>query len=147
MTDVREDILARLLEVVASIPNIRFAKRNDTDIAEHQFPAVIVFDGDEDSDGEKDIGSSRPANRPYVVQMTPHVVFIEQANAVGTEISVFRRELIKRVLNDATIIALVGGSGNFRYLGDQTDFGWGRTLQGALVARFVFKYPLKIEEL
>jgi hypothetical protein len=147
VTDVREDILARLLEVVAGIPNIRWAQRNNLDIPDDQFPAVIVLDGDEESNGISDIGGSRPGNRPYVVQMTPYLVFIEQANAVGTEISAFRREGVKRVLNDAPLIALVGTNGAIRYISSETDFGWGRSLQGALIAQFTFKYVLKIEEL
>jgi hypothetical protein len=147
MTDVREAILDRLLEVVAGIPNIRWAQRNNTDVPPDQFPAGIVFDADEQSNGADDITSGRPAKRSYITQMTPHIVIIEQANAAGTELSVFRREVIKRVVNDATITALVGTNGAVRYLGDQTDFGWGRSLQGALVVDFVFKYSLKIEEL
>jgi hypothetical protein len=110
-------------------------------------PTATVFDGDEESDGINDIGSSRPPKRTYVVQMTPDVVIVEQTDAAGTQLSGFRREVIKRVLNDAPLIALVGTNGNIRYLGNQTDFGWGRSLQGAMAVRFTFKYPLKIEEL
>jgi hypothetical protein len=51
------------------------------------------------------------------------------------------------VLNDAALMASVGSNGAIRYLGCQTDLGWGRSLQGALRAQFTFKYPLKIEEL
>jgi hypothetical protein len=147
VTDVREDILARLLEVVASIPNIRSAQRNDVDISEDRLPNVGVYDGDEESDGATDIGSSRPPKRPYVVQLTPHVVIVEQAAAAGTQLSVFRREAIKRVLTDSQLIALVGSNGNIRYLGNQTNFDWGRTLQGVMAVQFNFKYSLKIEEL
>ena len=49
MVDVREDILARLLEVVATIPNIRSAHRNNVDITEDQLPAALVLDGDEET--------------------------------------------------------------------------------------------------
>jgi hypothetical protein len=145
--DIREDILNRLLELVASIPGIRTAARNYLDITEDRLPTAAVFDGDEESNGIDDIGSSRPPNRPYVVQMTPHVVIVEQTDAAGTALSGFRRDVIKLVLNDSALIALVGASGNIRYLGNLSDFGWGRSLQGALVAQFTFKYPLKIEEL
>ena len=51
------------------------------------------------------------------------------------------------MLNDAALMASVGSNGAIRYLGCQTDLGWGRSLQGALRAQFTFKYPLKIEEL
>jgi hypothetical protein len=145
--DLREEILNRLFNIVASIPGIRSAARNYIDVAEDRLPSATVLDGDEESDGINDIGSSRPPNRPYVVQMTPYVLVIEQADAAGTQLSGFRREVIKRVLTDASLITLVGANGNIRYLGNQSDFGWGRSLQGAMVAQFTFKYPLKIEEL
>jgi hypothetical protein len=151
MIDVREDILARLLEVVASIPNIRSAQRNNTEIPEDQLPAALVFDGDEETDDASDL-SMRPANRPTLVRMQPEIVIAEQANEVGSELTTLRRELIKRVLTDIELneqIVKTGrfGNGAIRYLGCQTDFGWGLSLQGALRAQFMFKYSLKIEEL
>src|SRR5262245_48183727 len=147
MKVLREDILDRLLEVVASIPDIRWAQRNSIDIPDDQLPAGTVLDGDEESNGDRDIGSARPGNRPYVVQMTPQIILVEQADEVGSELSVLRRALIKGVLNDATLAAPVGANGAILYLGCQTDLGWGRSMQGALIAQFTIKYPLKIEEL
>jgi hypothetical protein len=151
MVDVREDILVRLLAVVASIPNIRSAQRNNVDIPEDQLPAALVFDGDEETDDASDL-SMRPANRPTVVRMQPEIVIAEQADEVGSDLTTLRRELIRRVLTDAELneqIVKTGrfGNGAIRYLGCQTDLGWGRSLQGALRAQFMFKYSLKIEEL
>ena len=147
MTDVREDILERLVALVAEIPNIRWAQRNNPDIPDDQLPAASILDGDEESDGASDIGSSRSANRPYVVQMTPEIILAEQSNQAGSDLCTLRRELIKRVLNDATLVASVGANGAIRYLGCQTDVGWGRLQTCVLSAQFTFKYPLKIEEL
>lgn len=151
MIDVREDILARLLAVVASIPNIRSAQRNNPDIPEDQLPAALVFDGDEETDDASDL-SMRPANRPTIVRMQPEIVIAEQANEIGSELTTLRRELIRRVLTDTELneqIVKTGrfGNGAIRYLGCQTDLGWGRALQGALLAQFMFKYTLKPEDL
>ena len=152
MADVREDILARLLEVVATIPNIRSAQRNNVDITEDQLPAAIVFDGDEDSDGANDVSMKQP-NRPYNVQMTPGIVVqVQDDNVVlGSIITMFRREMIKRILTDTELnqIAKTGrlGNGAIRYLGCQTDLGWMRSLHGALRAQFLFKYTLKPDDL
>jgi hypothetical protein len=150
--DVREDILVRLLAVVASIPNIRSAQRNNgVDIPEDQLPAALVFDGDEETDDASDL-SMRPPSRPTVVRMQPEIVIVKQADAVGSDLTTLRRELIRRVLTDTELneqIVKTGrfGNGAIRYLGCQTDLGWGRSLQGALRAQFMFKYSLKIEEL
>jgi hypothetical protein len=146
LADVRENILARLLVVVAGIPNIRSAQRNNIEIPEDQLPAVIVFDGDEETDGAAD-RSARPSTRPYVVRMHPEIIIAQQADEVGSELTTLRRELIKRVLTDTVLNQQIGGNGAIRYLGCQTDLGWGRSLQGALRAQFVFQYALKIEEL
>ena len=151
MADVREDILARLLEIVAGIPNIRSAQRNNVDIPEDQLPAAIVFDGDEETDDAADV-SMRPANRPTIVRMHPEIIIAQQDDEVGSDLTTMRRDLIKRVMTDTMLneqIVKTGrfGNGAIRYLGCQTDLGWGRSLFGALRAQFMFKYALKIEEL
>jgi hypothetical protein len=151
MVDVREDILARLLEVVATIPNIRTAVRNNVDLTEDQLPAAIVFDGDEETDGAADL-SARQSGRPYPVQMTPEIIIAQHADEVGSDLTTLRRELIKRVLTDTELneqIVKTGrhGNGAIRYLGCQTDVGWMRSLHGALRAQFMFKYTLKPEDL
>ena len=158
MVDVREDILARLLEVVATIPNIRSAHRNNIDISETRLPAVIVLDGDEESDGANDVSMKQP-HRPYNVQMTPGIVVqVQDDNVVlGSIVTTFRREMIKRVLTDTELNQIVRtsvpsdpkmrGSGAIRYLGCQTDVGWTRTGYAALTAQFMFKYALKPDDL
>lgn len=148
MVDVREDILARLLEVVAAIPNIRSAYRNNTEIAENQLPAVIVFDGDEETSDTQ----NRPSNSPIIVQMTPEIIIAEQSDEVGSDLTTLRRELIKLVLFDTELNNLIAqssprGNGAIRYLGCQTDLGWMRSLHGALRAQFMFKYTLRPEQL
>ena len=51
------------------------------------------------------------------------------------------------MLNEQIVKTGRFGNGAIRYLGCQTDLGWGRSLFGALRAQFMFKYALKIEEL
>ena len=94
----------------------------------------------------------RPSNRPTVVQMTPEIVIAEQTDEVGSDLTTLRREMIRRVLTDTELneqIVKTGrfGNGAIRYLGCQTDFGWMRSLHGALRAQFMFKYTLKPDEL
>lgn len=151
MIDVREDILARLLEVVATIPNIRTAQRNNVELDETHLPFVIVLDGDEETDDATD-ASMRPPNRPTVVRMMPEIIVAQQADEVGSDLTTLRRELIKRVLNDIELneqIVKTGrhGNGAIRYLGCQTDLGWMRWLHGTLRAQFSFKYTLRPDDL
>jgi hypothetical protein len=114
LVDVREDILARLLVVVASIPNIKFAQRNNIEIPEDQLPAALVFDGDEETNDASDL-SMRPANRPTMVRMHPEIVIAQQADEVGSDLTTLRRELIKRVMTDTVLneqIVKTGRNGN-----------------------------------
>ena len=143
---MREDILERLLAVVAGIPNIRRAERNNTDLPDDYVPAANIYDGDEET---KEFKLARPGNPSglHIVEMTPVIQISEQSNEVGSDIATLRRELIKRVLNDAALLASVGTNGAIHYAGCQTDLYTGRKFAAALTAEFVFKYPLKIEEL
>jgi hypothetical protein len=148
LADVREDILARLLVVVATIPNIRSAHRNNVDITEDQLPAVLVLDGDEETNDAQ----NRQSNSPVMVQMTPEIIIAEQSDEVGSDLTTLRRELIKLVLLDTELNNLIAkssprGNGAIRYLGCQTDLGWMRSLHGALRAQFLFKYTLRPEDL
>ena len=82
----------------------------------------------------------------------PEIIIADQADLVGSNLSVMRRELIKRVLFDTELneqIVKTGtrGNGAIRYLGCQTDVGWMRSLHGALKAQFLFKYSMRPEEL
>jgi hypothetical protein len=151
MIDVRENILVRLTEIVATIPSIKSAQRNNVEITEDQLPAAIVFDGDEETDDQADM-SMRPSNKPIQVRMMPEIVIAQQDNEVGSDLSALRRELIKRVLTDTDLneqIVKTGRNGNgvIRYIGLQTDLGWMRSLHGALRVMFLLKYTLRPDDL
>jgi hypothetical protein len=81
--DVREDILARLLEVVATVPNIRSAQRNNVDVTDEMLPAVTVFDGDEETTGADD-RSARLSMRSYVTRMMPEIIVQEKHEVTGS---------------------------------------------------------------
>jgi hypothetical protein len=151
MADVREDILARLLVILAGIPNMKSARRNYRDIPEDQLPGALLFDGDEETDDASDL-SMHPSNRPTMVRMHPEILIAQQSSEVGSDLTTLRRELLKRILTDTELneqIVKTGRNGNgaIRYLGLQTDLGEGRSLQGALRAQFMFKYTLKPDDL
>jgi hypothetical protein len=145
LVDVREDILARLVEVVATVPNLRTVIRNNIEWVDDQMPLAVVLDGDEEVVAGND--SSRPSNRPLIVNMTPEIQIVEQSSAIGSDLTTFRRELIKLVLADATLNAQTGSNGSIGYAGCETAFGWQQKQYGALQIRFIFKYPLKPNEL
>jgi len=151
VADVRENILARLVAVAASIPGIKSAQRDNVDITEEHLPVAMVFDGDEETNDAGD-QSMRPAHRPTVVQMTPEITIIDMADLIGPALNIYRAELIKRVTTDTELneqIVKTGrhGNGAIRYLGCDVGIAWVRERHGALHARFLFKYVLKPDEL
>ena len=147
MIDTRENILARLVQVVAGIPNMRTAQRNNPDIPEYNMlPAGIIYDGDEETNDASDL-SMRPPNRPTLVTMHPEIVIVHKAGEAGSELHTLRRELIRSVLYDVNLneqIVKTGrfGNGAIRYLGCMTDLHFGSSLQGGMRAHFMFKYKL-----
>ena len=151
MADTREAVLARLAEVVAGIPNMRWVERNNAEFPESPRPAAIVFDSDEETDDATD-ATMRPAHRPTLVQMMPEIAIIQNPGEAGSDIATLRRELIRRVLTDTALneqIVKTGrfGNGAIRYLGCRTDYGWMRSQHGGMLAQFMFKYALKPDEL
>jgi hypothetical protein len=146
LVDVREDILARLVEVVATVPNMRTVFRNNTDITDDQMPAALVLDGDEDVISGND-RSSRSPGGPVIVEMTPEIQIVEQSDSIGSDLTAFRGQLIKLVLFDATLLQQTGSNGKISYLGCVSSFGWMERQYGALQMRFSFKYPLKPDDL
>jgi hypothetical protein len=149
MIDTREDVLARLVELVATIPNINLADRNNSDIDENQLPAAVIFDGDEETDEATDT-SARPSTKPVIVRMSPAIEIAAMSGTAGTDLSVMRRELIRSILFDTELndnivkTTKIGrqGNGAIRYLGCQTDPTWMRTLYGQMRVQFMFKYVL-----
>jgi hypothetical protein len=145
MSDIREDILARLAAVIATVPNMRSVHRNNTDITDDQMPAALLLDGDEDVVAGNI--SNRPNNRPLMVEMTPEIQIVEQSATIGSDLTAFRAALMKLVLTDATLNTLTSSNGDVNYLGCETSLGWAEKQYGALQMKFMFKYPLKPDEL
>jgi hypothetical protein len=150
MADVREDTLARLLAVVAAIPNLRSSYRNNVEITEDEFPCGVVLDGDEETDDASD-ASMRLSTKPFIARMSPQIIIVDKGDLTGSDLDVFRRELIKRVLTDTELNEIVGagrqGNGAIRYLGCITDVGWLRTMRVAVLTNFQFKYAQRVLDL
>ena len=73
--DKREEILARLLQVAASVPGVAIAVRNQDEISERSRPAIVVFDADESAD-ETAERQDHPGRAPNIVAMTPEVLIL-----------------------------------------------------------------------
>lgn len=151
MTDRREDILARLFVVLSAVVGIVEKVRNRGDLPSEKRPAIILMDADEVADREM-FGRGRPANSPNFVVMSPEIYIVlknqkPENETLGQSLNEYRAKVIKAVLNDATLINLVGSNGEIRYDVFVTDLGEDRTLTGKARIGISFRYPLKPNEL
>lgn len=149
MADVREAVLARLLAIVDGIDGVVHAARNDPNISEDKLPAIIIFDGDEEAD-QNATESNAPGLVPNIVHMTPQVSvkILDSTEDVGSSLNVFRAAMIKAVLNDTALHALIGSvpgrrsSGNVRYQGLTPAISEGRMIIGQMNTHFRISYVL-----
>ncbi|MDX8513527.1 hypothetical protein [Mesorhizobium captivum] len=144
--DPREAILARLLEVAASVDTSLAKRRNETDVSSSNLPAVILFDGEEVARETDPAGRTAATLRH--IDMTPEVQFRLEAKAedVGMKLNVLRAKLIKAVLNDATLLGLVINGRAIRYQGSMTATERGRSMEGGIGVAFTFTYLLKPDD-
>ena len=146
--DKREQIMARLLEVAASLPGVGTVTRNSDEISEHKRPAIALFDADESAD-EAAERQDHPGRAPNLVAMTPEVLILLGASpeSVGSALNALRAKLVKAVLTDPQLMALTGTNGRVRYAGCSTHLGHGRSMEGSMGVQFTFAYVLRPEQL
>lgn len=149
MSDVREEIIARLLEVAQTVPGIVYTARNvhsvddDKDV---ELPAAVILDGDENA------VTDEPSRRPIIArrfEMTPLILIVTGAKPedIGTDLNTLRSAFIKKVINDTTLLGFVDRHG-IRYDGmDTPRHENGRMMLGQKVLRFTFTYLLDPNDL
>ena len=147
MTDRREMILTRLLEIAVGVDGIVAAFRNKDEISEKQRPAIVILDADEAAD-DADPGS-RPARSPRRVAMTPEIYILLGAKPeeLGSVINALRARFVKSVLGDSQLGSIVGTNGDIRYEGCATALARGRSMEGEMGVSFSFTYVLRPEEI
>jgi hypothetical protein len=160
--DRREKILERLEAIAAAMPGVVLAGRNVIDPPDNQLPAIIVFEGDEETD-ERDQELGRQGRTPVRVHMTPHIVITAKTapddfhratdgaltwkDNLGAAMNAMRVALIKAIVTDATLAALYGHNGRAVYRSMLGDLQAGRATIGRMSLTFVITYPLAVGEL
>ena len=147
MTDRREMILTRLLEIAVGVDGIVAAFRNKDEISEKQRPAIVILDADEAADDADP--TTRPSRSPRRVAMTPEIYILLGAKPeeLGSVINALRARFVKSVLGDSQLASIVGSNGDIRYEGCATALARGRSMEGEMGVSFSFTYVLRPEEL
>jgi hypothetical protein len=149
--DKREQILSRLFAVLQTVPGIITCVRNRGELDIDDRPAIYLMDGDEKAD-DKAREKGRLAAYPNLVVMEPEVYAALKSQkpqnlTIGQSLNSFRTEIIKAVLNDATLRSLVGSNGEIFYGGCLTDLARGREMNGEIGLIFAFRYVLNPRDL
>lgn len=152
--DTREAILTRLEEILATLPGLKGAYRNQFDFPNEALPVAFVLDGSEELTMEVPPQKS-VLMPPAIFALRPEIyVALERRDTtanttikgvydpVGPEISAYRMMILQAVRYDQPLISLLTTSGQITFLGSQTDMQGGATLWGRLQMLFEFRYVL-----
>jgi hypothetical protein len=137
--DFRENLLVRLLEIAEGIDGVKVALRNSIQIDDGDLPAILILDGDEETD-QNDAVAQRPSNAPRRIAMTPeiHVILAGKPEDVGTAINAWRKKVILAIFGDAELKSIMGSNGHIIYEGCSTPLAAGREMNAALMLHIKF---------
>lgn len=148
--DAREAILARLVAIADTVPNVKTTARNNNDFADLARPALVILDGDEEADVNDP--ETRPPNAPRRVAMKAELVILASGtpDTIGTTMNALRAATIKAIQTDALLIALVWDGGvrqSIRYNGATLSLQSGRAIEAEQRLDFSFVYVLSPDQL
>lgn len=152
MTTKREQILERILQVLGTVSGITAAYRNRAEFPDDKLPAAALLDGGESLTQE--ITPNKSVKMPPAIfSLRPQVFVIlkprdDMSNTtlegvvapIGEELSEYLDRVIQAVVNDPTLVSLVGSNGQILYRGSETDMQTGSSIIGQLRVDFEFRY-------
>lgn len=143
--DIREDILQRLLVLMAMVDDEFEVRRNETHLSDNQ-KYVVLLDGSEESVGEAP-GRRSPGDPPYqIMQMIPEIQFRQPAGKVrniGTDLNRLRIRLMAIVLTDEILLAMTVKRASAHLAGSNMVAERGRSMEGGIGVAFKFNYLLR----
>lgn len=149
--DKREIILLRLFAVLSAVDGVTTYVRNRGHLPDDKRPAIYLLDGDEAAD-DRAFDRGRLSESPNLVSLDPEVYIALDGRGpdnarVGEDLNAFRVKIVKAVLFDATLKALIGTNGQIKYRGCVTDLARGRAMNGEMGIHFTLIYHFKPSEL
>lgn len=140
MSDMREEICKRLAVICATTGAT--VKRMAVDLHQSERPAIVVNDGDEA------IELNKGGKAPLIVTLRPQLVLIvTDADNPGAAINKLRAAVLKAVLTDDTLAALLHPHGSIRYVGLEAGIDRGETNEAHMGLNFEVYYRLTPAEL
>lgn len=150
MTDLREQILARLTLVCAGVTGIAAAARNRLDVPGLYRPAAIVLDGAEQLLLDRPGGSNARFGQVQLMELSPEIRLLLRADDgddAGAVTSLFRGRVVNAILSDASLRSVLGVNGAMRYEGCSMPEPSPDTKEPRLDINIVFTYPLRLSDI
>lgn len=154
MIDQREAVMTRLGVLLAAVPGIKGVFRDRGELPpQDKTPGIVLLDGVEKIKTEL-AGRNFTAMPVAVFTLLPQVFLVLSlrddvdntllngtSNPVWQELSAFRVKIISAVLNDDSLVALLGDNGSVEYRGFDSDMQTGSTI-GSLGATMQFHFAI-----
>jgi hypothetical protein len=153
MSDTREQILTRILDIctgqVGFVSKVRNRGLLKTDLR----PAVVLLDGGESPvlthGGRNNRGKQGMimALTPQIMEMKPELYITLPEDDpdnldIGPNLNAKRIQIIKAIGGDELLLLLLGSNGGLVYNGCDTDLKSGGTLKGQMRLDFAYRYTL-----
>lgn len=148
----REDILEKLLEIYHDVPNVVSVVRNRGLMSNEKRPAIVLMDGDE-QEGLRPPSNGRGGGQVVYKTtkiMRPQTFLLfrtlaptnvdEVGEDIGTKLNEYRVEIVRRVLDDTALRALLGSNGSLNYTGAETDLRSGAAMAGQIRIDFTIAF-------
>lgn len=145
MIDRREKILSRIADICKSVRGLQATYRNVDDISELLRPAVVLKDGNEVA---SDANEHKQRIISNLVDLYPEIWILVggDTKTMPAALAPIRMQLIAALTNDATLVSLAGSNGNIRYLGCDIRDQYGVLLNGEMILRWQFTYPIRPQD-
>lgn len=152
-------IVAALGETEGFTPAKVFRDRGEFDAKRVSLPILIYLDGNErklldaNSTRRDNARGGVPAVVPMIMEIVPQIFLImepkdlDKAQEYGPEVSGWRMKVLKAIMTDDALLALLGSNGGIDYRGMDTDFHSGGTMEGQLQFNFAFRYVFNPSDL
>jgi hypothetical protein len=149
----REDILNQIELVLSGISGVMTCARDRGLLEEDEKPAIIMLDGREDLAQTDVVRHKSVRMPPAIFKLQPQIFVIlpqrdtasnltvnGQPAPIGPELSAWRDMVLGALINDATLLTMIGTEGQITYRGMQTDMQTGATLAGQMQLFVDFHY-------
>jgi hypothetical protein len=159
MKDRREQILERLMVLLATVPTVKVIMRNVVrnrgELPLEERPAISLLDADEVARGPSQTqqrGRLVAGSVTTIVEMTPEIFVVMDARKqenklIGEDMNAMRMLILQLIFNDIGLADIMGAHAQRRYVGCQTDMGQNREMEGQMNIQIAFTYALLPQDL